>query len=107
MQAATVVTQQKYERIKHVIEHLRVRDKRNLYVLMRNFPNLSPSTLFPAYGFVAGEFAIGQILSDTTRTRNRSSNSSSLSSSLPSSQPFGQSSSFLASNTSTNRVVQN
>lgn len=51
----------------NAIASLRVRDKRLLFVLMRNCDSLSVNTFFPWQGFTAGEFAVGHILTDHVR----------------------------------------
>lgn len=46
---------------------LRVRDKRNIYVAMRQQPPVNPNAFLPHYGLSAGEFAVWQILNERPR----------------------------------------
>ena len=62
----------KYIIISCYVESLRVRDKRQLFHIMRKSSgDLSHDTFFPAYGITAGEFAIWQILSDSRKSRKK------------------------------------
>jgi hypothetical protein len=61
-------TYQKFQALRESIAHLRVRDKRSLFLLMRTAADqLTVDTFFPTYGFTAGEFAVGQVLSENNR----------------------------------------
>ena len=62
-------TWKKYMVISQVINNLRVRDKRLLFQRMRNEEGITHNTLFPEYGFTAGEFATWHVLSDTCRRK--------------------------------------
>lgn len=54
--------------MKDAIAHLRVRDKRAVFLLMRTASDqLNVDTFFPLQGFTAGEFAVGQVLADNNR----------------------------------------
>lgn len=65
----TYPTWKKYIIISCYVESLRVRDKRQLFHIMRKSDNLSHNTFFPSYGITAGEFAIWQILSESRKSR--------------------------------------
>jgi hypothetical protein len=54
------------------IEQLRVRDKRQIFQIMRKTVNLSDNTFFPMYGFTAGEFSVWQVLSENRKSRRAS-----------------------------------
>ncbi len=57
--------------MKDAIAHLRVRDKRAVFLLMRTASDqLNVDTFFPLQGFTAGEFAVGQVLADNNRKPN-------------------------------------
>lgn len=67
-------TYRKFQAMRDSIARLRVRDKRSLFLLMRMAAdNLSVDTFFPTYGFTAGEFAVGQVLSENNRKNHVSS----------------------------------
>ena len=68
----TYPTWKKYIIISCYVEGLRVRDKRQLFHIMRKSSQLCQDTFFPTYGITAGEFAIWQILSETRKTRKKS-----------------------------------
>ena len=65
----TYPTWKKYLVLSREIEMLKVRDKRLIFQMMRNAPDLTHDTFFPAFGFTAGEFAIWQILSEHRKPR--------------------------------------
>ena len=72
MQSSTTsATIEKYNYIKQAIENLRVRDKRYIFSLMKKAQPLCVDTFFPHYGLSAGQFAIGYVLCETTRTRQK------------------------------------
>lgn len=64
-------TWKKYIVLSKTIENLRVKDKRNLFQLMRVKENVSEDTFFPSYGFTAGEFATWQVLKDTNSRKKK------------------------------------
>jgi hypothetical protein len=54
--------------LKKHVSGLRMKDKRSMFLLMRSTgADLSPDTFFPEHGLTAGEFAVGQVLSSTSR----------------------------------------
>jgi hypothetical protein len=61
-------TFEKFAVLREAIAHLEVRDKRSIFLLMRTAADqLTVDTFFPAYGFTAGEFAVGQVLAEHNR----------------------------------------
>lgn len=67
----TYPTWKKYLILSSYIEHLRVRDKRQIFHIMRRQgDSLTHNHFFPQYGITAGEFATWQILSDNRKTRS-------------------------------------
>jgi hypothetical protein len=72
----TAATYQKFTAMKEAIAHLRVRDKRAIFLLMRTAADqLTVDTFFPLQGFTAGEFAVGQVLAENNR-KNMKTNES-------------------------------
>ena len=65
----TYPTWKKYVVLSKFIEQLRVRDKRQIFQIMRRAENLTESTFFPHYGFTAGEFSVWQVLSENRKSR--------------------------------------
>ena len=65
----TYPTWKKYVVLSKYIEQLRVRDKRQIFQIMRRTNNLTESTFFPFYGFTAGEFSVWQGLSENRKSR--------------------------------------
>lgn len=60
-------TKEKYMRIFRFVQSMRVRQKRQLFYVLRHVPNVSADTFLPAYGLHCGEFACFQILSEHSR----------------------------------------
>jgi len=67
----TFPTWKKYIVISCSVDSLRVKDKRQLFHIMRKTRNLSHDTFFPRYGITAGEFSIWQILSENRKARKK------------------------------------
>ena len=67
MESDTAATYRKFNCMREAIAHLRVRDKRSIFLLMRTAEELTTDTFFPSMGFTAGEFAVGQVLSENNR----------------------------------------
>ena len=68
----TYPTWKKYIVLSCFVDSLRVKDKRQLFQIMRRQGDeLDHNSFFPAFGLTAGEFAIWQILSDNRKTRRR------------------------------------
>ena len=70
----TFPTWKKYMIISCYVEGLRVKDKRQLFHVMRKSDVLNHDTFFPRYGITAGEFAIWQILSENRKSRKSKDN---------------------------------
>jgi hypothetical protein len=69
--ALNLATKEKYARIFRFVQSMRVRQKRNLFYILRHVPNISPDTFLPAFGLHCGEFACFQILSEHTRKETK------------------------------------
>ena len=65
----TFPTWKKYLVMASFMERLRIKDKRQLFHIMRHTDCLSHDTFFPSYGITAGEFSVWQVLSDSRRNR--------------------------------------
>ena len=66
----TYPTWKKYMVLSTYIDRLRVREKRQLFHIMRKSPiALDHNLFFPHFGITAGEFATWQVLGDTRKTR--------------------------------------
>ena len=66
-QLLTWATWERYTILATYIGNLSVRDRRNLFQLIRNEPSPSPDIFFPTYGFSLSEFAVFHILCDKRR----------------------------------------
>ena len=60
-------TKHKNMRIYKMVQSMRVRQKRHLFYVLRNVPDISPDVFLPQYGLHCGEFACYQILSEYNR----------------------------------------
>ena len=60
-------TWRKYIVVCRVVEGLRVRDKRQLFNVMRTHPGITESSFFPGYGLTVGEFSVYQVLTESGR----------------------------------------
>jgi hypothetical protein len=70
----TFPTWKKYIVISCYIEGLRVKEKRQLFHIMRRHSSiLDHNSFFPLYGITAGEFAVWQVLSESRKSRRRES----------------------------------
>ena len=67
----TYPTWKKYIVLSMFIENLRVKDKRQIFHIMRRTGDLDHNSFFPQYGITAGEFAVWQVLSETRKTRRK------------------------------------
>ena len=68
----TYPTWKKYLILSCFIEQLRVRDKRQIFHIMRRQGDtLTHDSFFPRYGITAGEFAVWQVLSDSRKNRGK------------------------------------
>ena len=64
-------TKAKYMRIFRFVQGMRVRQKRHLFYVLRNVPNISTDTFLPEFGLHCGEFACFQILSEHSRKEGK------------------------------------
>lgn len=71
MESVKSVIYQKYKFLGEYIEQLKIKDKRYLFMLMRNKENIDTNCFFPAYGFTAGEFAVWQILQESPVVKHK------------------------------------
>lgn len=72
----TYPTWKKYLILSRFIEHLRVRDKRQIFHIMRRYGDrLTHDSFFPHFGITAGEFATWQVLSDSRKNRSKKNSS--------------------------------
>ena len=66
----TYPTYIKYLIIACFIERLRVKEKRQIFHIMRSSTDvLDENTFFPQFGITAGEFSIWQVLSENRKPR--------------------------------------
>lgn len=64
-------TKNKYASLFSFVQNMRVRQKRNLFFILRSTDNMSPDVFLPLYGMHCGEFACFQILSEHCRKENK------------------------------------
>ena len=67
----TYPTWERYTVLAHAIGGLSVRDRRNVFQLVRRAAEVSPDLFFPLYGFTLAEFAVWHVLGDTRRKTRR------------------------------------
>jgi len=60
-------TKQKYHSFFAHVHNMKVRQKRQVFSVLRNTQELSSDTFLPAYGLFCGEFAAFQILAEYSR----------------------------------------
>lgn len=48
----------KYMVLAYVVEHMTTRERRNIFMHMRNTPSSDEDWFFPHYGLTAGEFCV-------------------------------------------------
>lgn len=60
-------TKEKYLSQYEFVRTMRVRQKRNVFYILRQCEDLSPDTFLPGYGLHCGEFACFQILAEHSR----------------------------------------
>ena len=53
------------------VRDMRVRSKRNMFNILRTYPDLDVDTFMPAYGLHCGEFCVWQILTEHLRRETR------------------------------------
>ena len=64
-------TKEKYRRIFRHVTSMRIRDKRQLFLVLRSISDMSSDVFLPQYGLHCGEFACFQILSEYTRKEGK------------------------------------
>ena len=64
-------TQQKCKSQFDYVKTMRVRQKRNMFSILRSEPGLEVDTFLPQYGLTCGEFCVYQILTEYDRRESR------------------------------------
>ena len=67
-------TWKKYNVLCNSITNLNVREKRNVFNIVRNDPNNTHHTFFPEFGFTTGAFCTWQILSMSQNRNHKNKN---------------------------------
>ena len=67
----TYPTWERYSILSHAIVNLTVRERRHLFLMIRQFSRPDPDIFFPQYGFCLSEFATWHVLGDARRPRAR------------------------------------
>ena len=62
---------ERYTVLSHIVMHLSVRERRQIFQLVRRTVHPSADLFFPAFGFTLSEFAVWHILTDTRRKVRR------------------------------------
>lgn len=70
-EALILATKDKNRRIFKFVQQMRVRQKRQLFYVLRHVPDVSSDTFLPQYGLHCGEFACYQILSEHSRKESK------------------------------------
>ena len=70
MNRGEYMTWKKYVCMQLYVERMRVKDKRQIFQILRNYPQCSHDTFLPDFGLTAGEFCIWQVLSENMRKKN-------------------------------------
>ena len=68
-EALFAATKEKYEILYKYVVNMKVREKRNLFFVLRNVDTISTNTFLPHFFLFSGEFAVFQILSEHSRKR--------------------------------------
>ena len=72
--SAKVDTWKKYVSMKHFVRDMRVKDKRQIFQIIRSNQSCTHDSFLTDFGLTAGEFCIWQVLNENTRkktTRSR------------------------------------
>jgi hypothetical protein len=77
-EALWIATKQKYQGLFKFVLEMSVKDKRNLFYILRQHESITPDTFIPAYGLHCGEFACFQILAEHVRKEMREPQEQSL-----------------------------
>jgi len=64
-------TRQKCQGQFDYVKSMRVRQKRNMFSILRTEPELNVDTFLPQYGLTCGEFCVYQILTEHDRRESR------------------------------------
>jgi hypothetical protein len=64
-------TKEKYLGQFEAVKSMRVRQKRNVFFILRQCESLSTDTFLPSYGLHCGEFACFQILAEQSRKESK------------------------------------
>ena len=64
------ITWKKYVCMQRYVERMRVKDKRQIFHIIRNTPQCNHDSFLPDFGLTAGEFCIWQVLSENMRKKN-------------------------------------
>ncbi len=83
-----VATKQRHARLLDTVHHMRVRQKRQIFALLRSHPAASPDLFLPELGLHCGEFACCHLLSERSRKEARRVWEAELASSTSSSAPM-------------------
>jgi hypothetical protein len=66
------ITWKKYVCMKKYVERMRVKEKRQIFQIIRSHPCCDHDSFLPDFGLTAGEFCIWQVLSENMRKKNLS-----------------------------------
>lgn len=64
-------TKEKYQAQFNFIKDMRIRQKRNIFLILRQCEEVTPDTFLPLYGLHCGEFACFQILAEHSRKESK------------------------------------
>ena len=70
-EALWAATKEKYLGQFEAVRTMRVRQKRNVFFILRQFDALTTDTFLPTYGLHCGEFACFQILAEQSRKEGK------------------------------------
>ena len=62
-------TYNRYCALEDTVRAMRIRDKRKIYQILRNYQQYGSQSFLPHYGLTFGEFSTFQILTENTRKR--------------------------------------
>lgn len=66
------ITWKKYVCMKRYVERMRVKEKRQIFQIIRSHPDCHHDSFLPDFGLTAGEFCIWQVLSENMRKKSLS-----------------------------------
>ena len=67
----TYPTWERYTVLSHVISNLPVKDRRQIFLLVRRHAPSPPDLFFPAYGFTLAEFATWHVICESRRYKKK------------------------------------